>query len=89
VHPLAIVSLVLGILSIPLCCCSFMGSWAPIGAIVCGVIAMNKIKLEPGAFTGNGLAIAGIATGAVGFLLDLVAIFSTFDDVLKSRYGHF
>ena len=89
VHPLAITSLVLGILSIPLCCCSFFGAWAPIGAIICGIVGMNKIKEAPQVFKGNGFCIAGIVTGAVGLLLDSVAIFSTIDDSLKGQYGHF
>jgi hypothetical protein len=89
VHPLAIASLVMGILSIPLCCCSFFGVWAPIGAIVCGVLAMNKIKEAPHMFTGNGLCIAGIVTGGVGLTLDALAIFSTIDDSLKGRFGSF
>jgi hypothetical protein len=88
-HPLAIVSLALGILSVPLCCCSLFGMWSPIGAIVCGIVAMNKIKLQPQLFTGNGLCIAGIVTGAVGLMLDFIAIFTTIDDNLKSQYGHF
>ena len=88
-HPLAIVSLVLGLLSVPLCCCSLFGLWAPVGAVVCGIVAMNKIKLEPQLFSGNGLCIAGIVTGGVGLMLDLIAIFTTIDENLKSQYGHF
>ena len=89
VHPLAILSLVLGILSIPLCCCSLFGAWAPVGAVACGLIAMNKIKLAPHLFSGNSLAIAGIVTGSFGLMLDLIAIFTTIDENLKSQYGHF
>jgi len=88
-HPLAIVSLCLGILSIPLCCCSLFGIWSPIGAIVCGIVAMNKIKLQPQSFSGNGLCIAGIVTGGIGLMLVLIAILTTIDDSLKSQYGHF
>jgi hypothetical protein len=88
-HPLAIISLVLGVLSVPLCCCSFLGMWAPLAAVVCGIVGMNKIKEQPQLFTGNGLCIAGIVTGGLGLMLDLLAIFTQIDDGLKSRYGHF
>jgi hypothetical protein len=33
------------------------------------------------------MAIAGIVCASIGLLLCLIAIFSTFDDYLKSRYG--
>jgi hypothetical protein len=89
IHPLAIVSLVMGILSIPLCCCSFFGVWAPIAAVVCGILGMGKIKEAPQVFSGNGFCIAGIACGGVGILLDVIAIFSTIDDSLKNQFGHF
>jgi hypothetical protein len=85
-HPLAIASLVLGILSVPLCCCSLFGMWAPIGAIVCGILGMNKIKAEPQLFTGNGLCIAGIATGGVGVLLDVLALSTAILQNVKSQY---
>jgi hypothetical protein len=88
-HPLAITSFVLGLLSVPLCCCSLFGLWAPVGAVVCGIVAMNKIKLEPASFSGNGFCIAGIVMGGCGLMLDMIAIFTTIDDNLKSRYGHF
>jgi len=89
IHPLAITSLVLGILSVPLCCCSFLGAWAPIGAVVCGIIGLNKIKEAPQVFKGNGLCIAGIVTGGIGLLLDAVAILSSVDESLREQYGHF
>jgi hypothetical protein len=89
IHPLAITSLVLGILSIPLCCCSFLGAWAPIGALVCGIIGLNKIKEAPQVFKGQGFCIAGIVTGGMGLLLDAVAILSSVDENLRNQYGHF
>ena len=89
VHPLAIVSLVAGILSLPLCCCGLFGSWAPIIAVVCGVIGMNKIKAEPALYTGTNLCIAGIATGGVGLVLDVLGLLFSVGDSLKNQYGHF
>lgn len=66
-HPLAITSLVCGILSLPVACCCWMVAPAlSITALVCGIIGMNKIKAEPERYTGQGLAITGIVLGGVG-----------------------
>ncbi len=62
---LAIGSLVCGVLSC-LCCISVITG--PIG-IVLGFIARKKAKEEPQAFGGEGLALGGMITGAVGFLI--------------------
>ncbi len=60
---LAIASLVCGIVSIiGFCCCIPVGIICGIAAIVCGVI--SRVKNMNGA----GMAIAGIVTGAVGFV---------------------
>ena len=85
--PLAIISMVLGILSIPACCCNFFGAPFSIAGLVLGILAMGKIRSNPQMFKGGGMAIAGIVCSAVGLLLDLGAIFSTIDDNLKSQYG--
>ncbi len=62
---LAIVSLVLGIVSILAgCCCAPV----PIAAIITGVIA--KVKKKPG----SGMALAGIITGAVGLVVAIVMV---------------
>ncbi len=89
VHPLAIVSLVMGILSLPLCCCSLLGAWAPVAAIVCGIIGINKIKAEPALFRGHGLCVAGIATGCVGLALIALGMMWSVGNSLKNQYGHF
>ena len=88
-NPLAIVSMVLGILSIPGCCCWFLGAPMAIAALVLGIVAFGKIRSNPQVFKGGGMAIAGIVCASVGLLLDLVAIFSTIDDTLKRQYGGF
>jgi hypothetical protein len=90
-HPLAIISLVTGILSIPLCCCALFGLPFIMGiaSIVCGIIAMSKIKAQPQVFTGSGLAIAGIVLGGLGLLLGMGSFFTTFDDEFRSRYGSY
>lgn len=60
----AIAALVTGIVGvIPLCCGPLVG----IVAIILGVIGTQKAKEMGG--VGNGMAVAGIVLGAVGFLL--------------------
>lgn len=87
-NPLAIISMICGILSVPTCFCSCFapGLNSPLGiaAIVCGIIALNKIKAEPQMWKGGGMAIAGIVTGGVGFILVFVAWFTTFDDAIRN-----
>jgi hypothetical protein len=71
---LATVSLVLGLLAV-LVGCVFGG--IPLGAIavVTGVIALNNEKKDSSKYGGRGLAIAGIVTGVVGFLISMFIIF--------------
>lgn len=59
--PLAVWSLVLGILSL-VCFSIFTG----IPGVVCGHKALSKIKNSGGALSGQGLAIAGLVTGYLG-----------------------
>jgi hypothetical protein len=86
-HPLAITSMILGILSIPTCCCWFGGAPMSVAGLVLGIVALSKIRGNPTMLKGGGMAIAGIACSSVGLILDLVAIFSTIDDNLRSQYG--
>jgi hypothetical protein len=86
-HALAITSMILGILSVPSCCCWFLGAPMSVAGLVLGIVAMSKIRGNPQMYKGGGMAIAGIATSAVGIILDLVAIFSTIDDNLRHQYG--
>ncbi|MGH9948466.1 MAG: DUF4190 domain-containing protein [Pyrinomonadaceae bacterium] len=67
---LAIVSLVIGILSL---CCGYTFI-VPIIAIVLGFVARGKANSDPANFTGGGLALGGIITGAVALLLGIVVI---------------
>ena len=70
-EPLAIWSLVLGILS--LVCCGFI---LGIPAVVCGHLALSKLQKEP-QLQGKGLAIAGLVIGyiAIAFWLIYVVFF--------------
>ena len=89
--PLAIISMICGILSIPTCFCSCVApginSPLAITALVCGIIAMNKIKAQPQMWKGTGMAIAGIVTGGLGFLLVALAAFTTIDDAIRNSSG--
>ncbi len=62
--PLAVWSLVLGILAIISC-----GPISGIPAIICGHMARSKIKMEPDAWTGDGMALAGLIMGYFSVIL--------------------
>ena len=68
----AITSLVLGIISIPGVILSFLDLPFSILAIVFGILALNKIKTDGS--EGKGLAIAGIAMGAITLLLAIIIL---------------
>ncbi len=70
---LPIISLVLGILAIVICC--YGGIPFGAGAIITGVIALNNEKSDPAKYGGHGLAVGGIVTGTVGFIITIVIIF--------------
>ena len=63
---LAIASLVLGILSIPTFGCLIVGA---VAGIVLGIVALMRANREPQVYGGKGMAIAGIATSALSFLI--------------------
>jgi hypothetical protein len=93
-HPLAIVSLVAGVLSVPACCCWFFGFPLPVCAIACGIIALGKIKNNPMIYSGAILCWIGIGLGAFGLVLTSSLHFfnfgSNYSELLRHRYGrHF
>jgi hypothetical protein len=65
---LAITSLVLGILS--MICCG-MGILTGIPAVICGHIAMGRMKKDPN-LQGKGLAIAGLIMGYLGIVVSVI-----------------
>lgn len=67
--PLAVWSLVLGILAIISC-----GPFTGIPAIICGHMARARIKLEPDKLTGEGMALAGLIMGYFS-IIALIIIF--------------
>ncbi len=71
---LAVSSMVLGLVSITLgWCCSFGLLTAPV-AIVLGIVALSQIKSQPNRYTGKPLAIAGIVSGGLYFVLVAVIV---------------
>lgn len=66
---LAVWSMVLGLVSITLgWCCSFGLLTAPL-AIVLGIYALSQIKSDPNRYSGKPLAITGIVSGGLYFVL--------------------
>ena len=63
-HPRAVTSLVLGILSLVLC-----GFFTGIPAIILGRRAQEDIRASNGTLGGDGLALAGIITGAISVVV--------------------
>ena len=68
---LAIASLVCGLLSITLGLITCSGPLLGVVAIVLGIVALTQIKNDPRRFGGKGLAIGGIAVGALWILFIL------------------
>lgn len=64
----AIASLVCGILSLVCCCLSWFSFVLAVAAIVLGIITIAK------KYDGMGMAIAGIVTAAIGFIIFIVFI---------------
>jgi len=65
---LAITSLVLGLSSL------IFSIITGLPAVICGHIALGKIKRAQGSLSGNGMAITGLVLGYISFPLTIVAI---------------
>lgn len=86
VDPLAIGSLVSGVLSMPVgLCCTFFGIPLSLVAILLGVVAIINIGKAPETKSGKGLAFAGIATGSIGVILLIIGIFFGVASALMSK----
>ena len=66
---LAVTSLVLGIVSMTIGWCCYFGVLTGPIAVVLGIIALTQIKNDPQRYSGKGMAIAGIITGGLYFVL--------------------
>jgi hypothetical protein len=64
-----LVSMILGIISIPLLCCFYLGIPLGIAAAVLGVLGMQKANR--GEADNKGMAIAGLTCGLIGLALAL------------------
>lgn len=70
-NPLAIVSLVTGVLGI-----TFVPFFASVAAVVTGHFALHQIKLKQE--QGRGMALAGLVTGYAGLAFTLLALIALF-----------
>jgi hypothetical protein len=68
-HPLAVISLVAGLLGWSLL--PFMGS---IGAIICGHMARARIRREPDRYDGDLVAIIGLVLGWLSVAVTVIGI---------------
>jgi hypothetical protein len=71
---LALVSMILGIVSIPLNFCCYIGVIIAPVAIGLGIYSLSQIKKDPQRHGGKGMAIAGIIGGALSFVSLLIII---------------
>ena len=74
-NTLGLVGMILGIVSIPLVFCCYLGAPLGIAAIVLGI--MGKQKADQGLANNRGQAIAGLACGAGAVALSLLWIILT------------
>ena len=64
--------MILGIASIPLVCCFYIGVPVGIAAVVLGF--MGKQKADQGLATNRGMAMAGLICGAVAIVLGILFV---------------
>ncbi len=85
----AVVSVVLGVLSLVLMfCCGPLSILLGIAAITFGLVALSRINKEPHRYSGKGMAIAGIVVGALG-LVGYVLMFVVFGAMSFMSHAHF
>jgi hypothetical protein len=83
-NTLGLVGMILGIASIPLACCLYIGLPLGIGAVVVSYLGLNKVK--QGLANNRGMALAGIICGGVGAGLGLLLIIARV--ALNMSYGY-
>jgi len=69
--------------------CGIIGGWASIMsivAIICGHIALYKIKKDPNAYAGKGFAVAGLILGYLGLALAIALGIAR--GVLRAKLGY-
>ena len=72
---MAVASLILGVANVVLlsCCCG-TGFIPAVLAVVFGHVAQYQIKHSAGRLEGSSLAIAGLACGYIGLVMNLIAL---------------
>jgi uncharacterized protein DUF4190 len=75
-NTLGLVSMILGIISIPLLCCFYLGLPLGIAAVVLGF--MGRQKADQGLASNRGQASAGLICGAIAVGLGILGIILTF-----------
>jgi type II secretory pathway pseudopilin PulG len=71
---MAIASLVLGLLGLPLVFCFGIGFLAAVVGGVLGIIALSKASKEPHLYGGKGLAIGGLVASGLSLLLSILVV---------------
>jgi hypothetical protein len=70
---LAVISLVLGIMSLPLSC-FLIGFFLGSAALIIGDSALHQIKQSRGKESGTGMALAGLAMGLISAIVAVAAL---------------
>ena len=82
---LSLISMILGILGLTVCCGSFIVSGA---AIVLGFMGRSKANQDPNQYGGSGMAMAGIITGIIGLIGGLL-VWLFYGSLILSSGGRF
>lgn len=79
--PMAITSLILGIVSVIFCCFMYLSIPCGIIAIILGAIGLKSMS--------RGMAVAGIVLGIIGIALPLILILLAVIGILGESFGEF
>ena len=71
---MALLSMILGIISVTIGFCCYFGVLTAPVAIGLGAYALSLVKKDPNKYGGKGMALAGIIMGALYFILLILII---------------
>lgn len=78
-EPMGIVSLVLGVVSIPAYfCCSVFALVFNIAGLVLGFVSYSRVSSQPERYSGKGIAIAALVVNGIFLLLNIALIVFVF-----------
>lgn len=79
-EPMGIVSLVLGVISVPAYfCCSVFALVFNLAGIVLGFVALSRVSSQPGRYSsGKGIAIAALVVNGLFLILNIVLVIFVF-----------